>query len=138
MTNFTSLKTERIGGDDRVFGFGYDAFANREKALNFAEHKAIGLLRGSEIAGRAIAEHWAPGLLSFAVKEGRAPNTEEAQRIVAQVRANDVDVRDFVDQPTGNNSGRGRMSEIAQGVGDALRNLRDLMHEAAERKLRAA
>lgn len=132
-------KTERIGGRDRSFVPGSNGANEREKAYYEAEQRGYRFLRGTEIAAKAIAEHWAPGLVDFAIREGREPDYEEERAIIAKVRANDVDVRDFVDRepikPAGNAHRGPAMKHVGAGLGDGLRRWRRDMHEAAERRL---
>lgn len=131
-------KTERIGGLDRTFRFGQDGANEREKAFDEAEKRAYRFLRGTELAAKAVAESWAVGLVDFAIREGREPDYEEERRIIAKVRANDVDVRDFVDAPdpipTKKNASM-KMPRMSGKMGPALRAMRASMHEAAARRL---
>lgn len=136
-------KTERIGGKDLSFPFGQHGANEREKAYYEAEKRAYRFLYGTEIAAKATAEHWAPGLVDFCTREGREPDYDEERAIIAKVRANDVDVRDFVDKPDpikprGNAHGGPTMKHIGNGIGDGLRRMRRDMHEAAERRINTA
>lgn len=136
-------KTERIGGRDVSFPFGQEGSNNREKAYFDAEQRAYRFLRGTEIAAKAIAEQWAVGLIDFAIREGREPGYDEERDIIAKVRRNDVDVRDFVDapdpiKPRGNAHGGPTMKPLASRLGPALRSMRADMHAAAARRLRSA
>lgn len=127
-------RVERVGGSDRSFALEGDRVA----ALDEAERRAISFLRGSPLAERAIAEGWAVGLLDFAITEGRAPDAYEERNVIALVRANDIDVRDFVDvpDPVPPRRNMGRVMEWAGGrIGEALRRFRATMHETAARKL---
>lgn len=131
-------KIERVGGRDWTFPFGQEGANQREKAYDEAEKRALRFLRGTELAAKSAAENWAVGLIAFATKEGREPDYEEERRIIAKVRANDVDVRDFVDLPdpvpTKKNA-TGKMPRLGGGLGPALRRMRAAMHEAAARRL---
>lgn len=128
-------RVERVGGVDRRFFKENDRLA----ALDEAERRAIALLRGTQLAQRAIAEGWAVGLIDFAIIEGMAPGFDDEIEIVAKVRATDVDVRDFVDKPDPvpprRNMGKVMMERIGGKVGEGLRNFRAAMHETAARKL---
>lgn len=135
-------KTERIGGRDLSFRHGQDGANEREKAYSEAEKRAYRFLHGTEISAKAVAEHWAPGLIDFCIREGREPSYDEERQIVAKVRANDVDVRDFVDvpdpiKPRGNAHRGPAMPQVGGKMGDTLRRMRAGMHEAAERRLKA-
>lgn len=133
-------KTERIGGRDCRFALGQDGANEREKAYDEAERRAYRFLHGTEIAAQAIAEGWAVGLVDFAIREGREPSYSEEREIIAKVRANDVDVRDFVDAPDPvpprGNAHRGpAMGRLASKLGPQSRAMRAAMHEAATRRL---
>lgn len=91
-----------------------------EKAREAAHAAALNLLRGGELARRAVDEKWAPALIDFTVANGREPDLREERALIAKSRANDVDVRD-----------------LGGTIGRHLQAMRDAMHEAATRRLLA-
>lgn len=109
-------KVEMIGGVERRFGGGQDA--ERLKALDEAEERAMSFLRGRPLAERAVAERWGPALIGFAIKHGREPQADEEIDLIALSRQNDVDARD-----------------LEGPLAPAIQNLRATMHEAAARRL---
>lgn len=84
------------------------------------EKDAISMLAGTELAREAVHARWAPALIDFTAKEGRAPNGFEQDRLLALSRRNDADVRD-----------------MEGGPGFMLRKFREAMHETAARRLMA-
>lgn len=96
-----------------------------EKARDEAEQRAIDMLRGTELARRAVAERWAPALIEFVTDNGREPGYDEEEPLIAISRRNDVDARDLRDMASG------PFAPVALGVF----KLRGLMHDKAARVL---
>lgn len=86
-----------------------DAFDKRER-------RAFDLLRGSPVAERAIAGHWAPSLTSFVMDAGRLPNSREEPALVERSKANDE-------------------GAAAGALRSSVLSLRMAMHEYHERQL---
>jgi hypothetical protein len=109
ITLVRTIRVETPARQGSAFVSGSEV-AQREKA----EDAAVYALRGSGVAHKAIVEHWAPALVSFARRERRAPDFREIADCIAISRRNDA---------------------IASEGGPMTEKLRTAMHEAAERDL---
>jgi hypothetical protein len=109
ITLVRSIRVEAPARQGSAFISGSE-IAQREKA----EDAAVYAARGSGVARKAIAEHWAPALVSFIRRERRAPDFREINDCIAISRRNDA---------------------LAIEGGSMTEKLRQAMHEAAERDL---
>lgn len=96
-----------------------------ERERDKAQERAIQMLRGTDLARRAVEERWAPALIEFVTKHGREPGYDEEQPLIAISRRNDVGARELRDMASG------PFAPIAHGVF----KLRGLMHAKAARLL---
>lgn len=96
----------------------------REKAEDAAERAAIRLLGGA-LARRAVAEGWAPGLIEFTRKQGRAPQADEEGPIIILSRENDEAAQ------YAHREAQGPFAGFARG----LVGFRRAMHERAAKDL---
>lgn len=92
----------------------------RQEKPDFAEEtkEAYRALYGLDVTEQAIAEQWAPALVTFYVKHKRAPNASEAVACRAESRANDASA-----------------AKVTGRIGETVRRLRKTMHETASRRL---
>lgn len=97
----------------------------RDRAAEDAEKRAVKLLAGTDLARRAVAERWAPGLIEFTTKNGRTPQADEEGPVIRLSRENDDAAQ--------------AAAREAQGpfaaVGRRMATLRREMHEHAARAL---
>lgn len=97
----------------------------RSKAQDLAEKRAIQLLRGTDLAKRAVAELWAPGLIEFAAKHGRAPQADEEGPIIRLSHENNDGARKLQQEA------KPEFVKVARGIAV----LRVDMHDRAARDL---
>jgi hypothetical protein len=109
----TLVRSISVARPTSVQGSGFVSgaeIAERERA----EDAAVRTARGTGVARKAVAEHWAPALVSFIRRERRMPDFREISDCIAISRRNDA---------------------LAAESGGMAEKLRKAMHEAAERDL---